>query len=768
MAVPQTKTENTKFSIFRHVDATTRLDIELEQSEISLDEIVVMAERPLIKRDITGTSHVVESKQIELLPVDNIFDLIATQPGVTRDLHIRGGRKAEIQFLVDGLPFTEAQGGDIGGMLPKNAILEMKILTGGFDAEYGNALSGVINIITRRGSNNNTFSIRGDVDHYFNNPETNFQNFGEISMSGPLGLFGLKDMTFFSAMDFKTSDTRWADDFHLFFDGKIVKEVNSISKVDYNITDNLRVYVQVLTSMKNDHDYEFRWRDNLRGLPERKKKSSRISVGLTQFLTKNTFYNIRVSRFSLKSHLGPEKFCEMDTTDLFEYDFYLRYVKRGKRLWWADENQSTWTIKGDITSQFHEKSSTKVGGELTFYNMDIDRVKYEPQYTYFGKPLIYLNPLNYSTSYNYNPRAGFVFIQNKLRVSDGGTFSLGGRWDFFDPRAERPNLEWIPTSNDDFEKEITEWIPASVKHRFSIRLGYAIPVSDQSFVFVNFGHFFQMPLFDQLYSGMDINLKKKNSVLVGNPDMKPQFSRAWEVSYRKKIGKQLTIVATFFDKVTENLVDTRTFLASDSKALDDGYFAQYVNSPFANSNGIEFSIEKHGGSFIFGRFSYSFMRAEGMSEQSDQELNYMQWGFTPGNRLYPLSWDQRHTVNALISTDITEALTCDIIINYHSPRPYTYYPSRDGFESPDVVIVPNNKRMKHNLYIDLKAVRRFKFDKWFPAGWEWKLYYDVRNILDKKNLLWVDSSGIPGGELLDPGAYDMPRRARIGLEISFK
>ena len=140
-----------------NADATTKLDIKLEMGELALEEVVVTAERMILKQDVTGTSHVIEQRQINVLPIDDFIGVIATQPGVTRDLHIRGGRSSEIQYLVDGLPYTESMGGEAGGMLPKSSIQEMKVFTGGFDAEYGNALSGVINIVTRRGNENRTF-----------------------------------------------------------------------------------------------------------------------------------------------------------------------------------------------------------------------------------------------------------------------------------------------------------------------------------------------------------------------------------------------------------------------------------------------------------------------------------------------------------------------------------------------------------------------------------------------------------------------------------
>ena len=213
-----------------------------------------------------------------------------------------------------------------------------------------------------------------------------------------------------------------------------------------------------------------------------------------------------------------------------------------------------------------------------------------------------------------------------------------------------------------------------------------MPITTDDFFFVNFGYFFQVPLFEYLYSGLDINLKKQNSILVGNPDMKPQVTKAWEFSYRRQIRNDISLTVTLFDKETENLVDTKTFLASDSKSLDDGYHAQYVNSPYANAQGLEFTIEKHSAGLLFGRLSYTYMKAEGISEREQEGLSYLQWGFEPVNNLYPLSWDQRHTVSGVVGSNLPYDITADLIVNYHSPRPYTYFPSDDGFTPPGTVL----------------------------------------------------------------------------------
>ncbi|MBC7185419.1 MAG: hypothetical protein H5U38_00135 [Calditrichaeota bacterium] len=57
------------------------------------------------------------------------------------------------------------------------------------------------------------------------------------------------------------------------------------------------------------------------------------------------------------------------------------------------------------------------------------------------------------------------------------------------------------------------------------------------------------------------------------------------------------------------------------------------------------------------------------------------------------------------------------------------------------------------------------------AGWPWlsvTAYLDVRNLLDRYNVLWIASDGRIGGELHDPSAWDVGRRINVGVRIAFE
>jgi outer membrane receptor protein involved in Fe transport len=92
-------------------------------------------------------------KQMTDTAVNDVAGIVSLQAGVTNiggELHIRGGRANEVNYTVDGMSVSDPVDGGATLQVDTDAISDMKVMTGGFPAEYGNAQSGVINIVTQR------------------------------------------------------------------------------------------------------------------------------------------------------------------------------------------------------------------------------------------------------------------------------------------------------------------------------------------------------------------------------------------------------------------------------------------------------------------------------------------------------------------------------------------------------------------------------------------------------------------------------------------
>jgi hypothetical protein len=136
----------------------------------------------------------------------------------------------------------------------------------------------------------------------------------------------------------------------------------------------------------------------------------------------------------------------------------------------------------------------------------------------------------------------------------------------------------------------------------------------------------------------------------------------------------------------------------------------------------------------------------------------------PG-RLFPLSWDQRHTLKVDAEFHLPFEIQANAVFLYNSPRPFTYYPTRDGFTPLDTSrsFLPNNARMFDVAFENAKLSRQFVVES--TRRYVVTVYLNVRNLLNGRNVRWTDSNGRIGGELGDPSAYYDPRRVHAGVRL---
>ena len=138
-------------------DRTTKQNIALTPEAYQGEVVVIEAERPAVEMDRTHSASIVRAETVDMLPVTEVSEVIELQSGIVSsggELHFRGGRGREVAYLIDGIPVSNAysQSGGNNVAIENSMIEELEIISGTFNAEYGSAQSGVVNIITKRPS----------------------------------------------------------------------------------------------------------------------------------------------------------------------------------------------------------------------------------------------------------------------------------------------------------------------------------------------------------------------------------------------------------------------------------------------------------------------------------------------------------------------------------------------------------------------------------------------------------------------------------------
>jgi outer membrane receptor for ferrienterochelin and colicin len=172
-------------------DQTATVNFDLQRA-LELGAItIVVQQNPIVPRDQVATKSIVTGTLVNDLPVDNIRDVLALQPGVVESgkgagLSIRGGRPGEAAVYVDGALVRSANMGNARLNVGTNALEEASITTGAIGTEFGDAQSGVVALVTKSGSSSFDGAISYQTDEPFGNSMSVGLNRVEASLGGPV------------------------------------------------------------------------------------------------------------------------------------------------------------------------------------------------------------------------------------------------------------------------------------------------------------------------------------------------------------------------------------------------------------------------------------------------------------------------------------------------------------------------------------------------------------------------------------------------------
>ena len=731
------------------VDQTTQLPAELTPESIQVEEVIVTATTPMIQKDVTSSVSVIRRDQIEALPVSTFTDLLSLQAGVvetgSNNLHIRGGRSNEVAYLVDGVYVKDPLLGGLSLEISNDAIQEMSLLSGTFNAEYGNALSGVVNIVTRDGDENFSAKVEArtsefGIDRYSELHESRVNG----NLSGP---FFLNKLTFFVSGEM---DNRGS---YLPFGYNKLSSI--FTKLTLTSIPLVKISVQNRGSKGNNQNYSHSYKY----IPERYLKvntdSWQSSLTFTHTAANNFFYDIRASYFNQGYYSGLHK----DTSDYLptgqweyfsEYGDGFEFYKKADPVELWDSRTVTADTKIDAVWQIDEINEVKAGAQFQQHWLDLFYV-YDPQRNF-----------PYYNDYNTEPFELAAYIQDKIELPYL-VLNLGLRWDY-------------SNANVTFRKDPLNpntIITADSRSQFSPRIGIAHPISDRTKLHFAYGHFFQIPEFQYLFENNQYDLNVREP-LFGQPDLDAERTISYEVGVSHQFSDRVAAHISAYYKDITGLIGTRYYFPF----VDGRYtgYTLYVNDDYANVKGFEFTLDVRPDRYFSAGLTYTYMVAKG-SASSEQE-QYP--GTSESTQLYYLDFDRTHVLNASATYQIPDAegpkvfgvpvfenIDLSLIIKASSGAPYT--PS-----GRDVGYVEKNSLRQPGVYsIDMILGKSF----FIYEKLEMRIFTEIYNLTDHRNIRYIyPDTGDPdftfeGGYsteyMQDPSNYGPPRVIRLGASIRF-
>lgn len=814
------------------VDQTTEINISMTELVMELDEIItVVADHELIKKDVTSKRAVIDGSMItDILPVSTINDVLALQAGVVTDengtIHIRGGRSGEVTYLIDGTYVKDPFDNTLGGNVDIEAIQEMEVISGTFNAEYGNALSGIINIVTKDGSPKYKFKVAYEtamlnespyhksdwlldtdlvndlsdeekekykdvvrrengssaynyisvVDSKFSSDKTLVDILGKFnsSLSGPIPF--IKNAFFFVSSTFENRDSYLPYGFSL-------NRVMS-SKISYKPIPSLKFQLNYDWSSRwyqlYDHTYKYWTYSDENGTgsyPIWNDQKDRLTFKVSHTLSNTTFYTLSLSKVdNFASREIEERYVSWDTetgaldsTDYLTRGYYQGAegnFRSGDDRYWYRTESTTYDLDFDFTSQLNRYHQFKSGFEYRRHELFRHRIGMPPRskIEYFDK----------------KPIEAAFYAQDKIEL-DYLIVNVGLRFDYFDANSlyysDPGNILRVVTDASGQASLVTaDQNKTEGKYKISPRIGLAHPITETTVFHFAYGHFFQSPRYYDLYRNSDFEDIVANDALVGNAGLEPEETVSFEAGFKKQIGNDYSIDVTAYYKDIDNLISSFYYFSVKD-------YTMFVNADYGRVKGVDVTLNKRYSNMFGGSINYTYMIAKG--NESDPSEGYSQYreekAHLKPNRNFYLDFDKRHTINlnlgirlpneygpVLFNMYPLQRIAVNFLLTAASGLPYTPS-SRD----PEASVLPekNSARKPWTNQLDIRLsklihIKSLKFD----------VYLKAENVFDHINVLRVwtrtgdpwdqgPTSNYSNDRQANPENVDLRRRIRAGIII---
>ncbi|MFA5803293.1 MAG: carboxypeptidase-like regulatory domain-containing protein [Melioribacteraceae bacterium] len=816
-----------------NIDQTTNLDIILSEEAILASEVVVVAQQPIVQRDVASSRVNLNVEEIENLPVVSVQSVINLQAGILSTSSgpvIRGGGADQTAFVVNGMTLRDERDNTPYTGISFTSVKEIQIQTGGFNAEFGNVRSGLVNVVTKEGDKKkysvsflgryktaarkqfgeavnspNSYWIRSYIDDavawtgtdngvwddYTKRQYQPFRGWNKVSQqlladndptndltpeaaqrlflwqhrrqldivkpdydadfsfSGPVPFISeaLGDLTFITS--YRTTREMYViplsqDSYNDYnFQFKVISDLKSGMKLSL---EGIMGKQWGTTSSRSGLAGIFRSAGGIAGELDNRSGASYLDsrvfatdywaptqkfisgygLKFTHVINSSTYYDVTINQFGTRYDTNPgtprntakvNEFGQLffDEAPFGNYSGTSSGIGSSMNMGLGFSNSrdsskvSTWSARFDIASQLDKYNNIKAGLEFIYTDNAVNYALVEPA----------LPSNNSQSSWRTFPIRGAFYVQEKLEF-EGMIANIGVRVDY-----SNANGDWFVLTNA-YDRALSGALSAGIdtllqkdatkaKINVSPRLGIAFPISVDSKLYFNYGHFRSMPIPENLY------LLRRSSVTqavtrLADPNNPLPKTVAYELGYEHNLfDEYLVRVAGYYKDITEQprLV---TYTSRDNSV---SYSIPEPES-YEDIRGFEATITKNRGNWVRGFVNYTYQVSTsgnfGLSSNSEnpaiQRENQRNKAFfeqsKPIPRPYaranvdlftPLDWGPE-----IFGIKLLEDLRMNILASWRAGVNFSWTGPggvKPGFE--------NNIQWTDNFNVDLRISKAFDF-----------------------------------------------------------
>ncbi|MBV6445230.1 MAG: TonB-dependent receptor [Ignavibacteriales bacterium] len=831
-----------------NINQTTILDFALVDESITTQEVVVIADKPIIEKDVSSSVVNISMEDVATLPIVSVAGVIGLQAGV-QGLTIRGGGSDQTAFMINGITFRDERDNSAYTGISFTSVEEIQVQTGGFNAEYGNIRSGLVNVVTTEGKRDkynvvflgryrapgmkNWGDMPNDPNSYFIRPYIDPAVAFTGTTSGAWDLYTQAQYQEFRGWN-KVSEELLSDDDptndltpeaaqQLFLWQH--RKPMGITQPDYDMDFSISGPVPVVSSALGDLRFlaSYRTTREMYAIPlstnayqdwsTHVKVTSDIAKGMkftvegllgkqagtgssrsggpgifrsaagilnemdiragASYLDARVFATDYWAPTSVDRKMLGAKFVHVISPTTF-YEVQLnvvgseyntnpgfarntgQVVKIGNN--WYDESPYgyprtqasgigsamnmglgysnsrdtsrvyTWSARFDYSSQLNQIMQIKTGFEFVYTDNAVNYGLTEPS----------LPTSNSHSKWQTYPVRGAIYGQTKLEF-EGMIANIGlrldyshagGEWYVYDPYNKAFSGAFSPMIDQLLPKEPTEKIIS-----LSPRLGVAFPITVNSKLFFNYGHFRSMPAPENLYL-IRRNLSNQAVTRLANPNNPLPKTVAYELGYEQNIADMFMVrVAGYYKDVTD---ETRLV----GYVNRDNSVSYSVPEPnlYRDIRGFEITLTKNRGDWITGFVNYTYMVSsygyfglptyyENAAQQRETERNTALFGqVKPVPRPYGRAnldiFTPAQFGPAIGGVYLLEDLRINLLGTWSSGTWFSWTGpggTRPGFS--------NNIQWNDFWNVDVRISKTFRFG---PASIE--IFADISNVLNIKFL----------------------------------